>query len=764
MTKVLCVALTRPGRLPTLGCMTQGVLHAVAAQAGEVAVSEAAMAAASPGLLPQPLRAAEWLPRSPGPTDAEVAPWTTYWTTRLDAALDPLLARARYEACAAALQHAGDHIGQLACIAAIIEGFYVDEGSLEPLDGWIDALQAHLPADADWSSIELEAHVMACGVGVLLRAPQLPLLARWAERGAVLVRQLPPGAGRLKLATFLAQYHFWRGEFAQTGLIVDTLPGLDASGLLPAEALVWLETVANHARCAARPAQGMAAIEQALQLLRQHGLQHHRYALHAHGASLALAAGDADGAQRHLDAMRPVLDSRSQGDQTHYWHFQAGLSLARGDVPRAIELARAAHRNAQEIGGPYRSAMQALSLGQALLCGGDAAAALVPLDQAAEAARHIGAALVLFTARLMQAACLLRLQREPALQPPGRPAADAAAGHAPADVDSALRAAWSEGARGDFAVTACWWLPEVLAEVAQAALRRGIETGYVRGFVRRHALPAPAGGGSDTIGCAGGVVGSGWPWPLQLRGFGPFEAQLGDRALTRQAGKTAQRPLDLLRAVLAHGAGAGLPVATAMQWLWPEADSAAARKAFDVALLRLRRQLDDARLLRLEGGRLWLDERWVWSDVAALQRLMHDIGTARGVPLAQLQAWSLQLLDLARGPFLAGEEADWVRAAREKFRRRFVVAVGQLAAQIEAIDAAAALQLYERALEVEPLAESLSRRLMQLHAERGDRAEALRVWRTCRTMLQLAEGLEPSRQTRALAAELGLPDVTSRAT
>ena len=132
-----------------------------------------------------------------------------------------------------------------------------------------------------------------------------------------------------------------------------------------------------------------------------------------------------------------------------------------------------------------------------------------------------------------------------------------------------------------------------------------------------------------------------------------------------------------------------------------------------------------------------------------------------GFEVADPKAWesfAVDLLGLMRGPFLSGEDADWVRNAREKNRRRFVVAVAQLAERIEPLDGAAAQRLYERALDVEPLAESLSRRLMRLHAARGDRAEALRVWRACRTMLWVAEGLEPGRDTRALAAELGLAD------
>jgi DNA-binding SARP family transcriptional activator len=81
--------------------------------------------------------------------------------------------------------------------------------------------------------------------------------------------------------------------------------------------------------------------------------------------------------------------------------------------------------------------------------------------------------------------------------------------------------------------------------------------------------------------------------------------------------------------------------------------------------------------------------------------------------------------------------------------------VSQLAAQLEPRDMPAAIRLYERALDIGPLAESLSRRLMKLHGERGDRAEALRAWHPCCAMLSVAEGLAPSRETRSLAVQVG---------
>jgi DNA-binding SARP family transcriptional activator len=688
-------------------------------------LTEQELSATSLALIAQPaLWVSMRLPAAASRAPAHEEPWTTYWATRLDAAMDVEQARALYEAACAAFGARGDRVGELLCIAAIIEGFYVDEGPLDPLDHWIGALCRCLPADGQWPSIELEARVIGCGVGILLRNPSHPLLQLWALRGASLVRQVKPGAGRLKLATFLAQYHLWRGEFGRTALIVDALPGLDMSGLLPGEALIWLETVANHARCAAQYDRGREAVDQALAILHRHGMRQHAYALHAHGASIALAAQDPDTAQRHIDAMRPVLDGGPQADQTHYWHFQAGLALLRGETARAVELARAAQDNSAEIGGPYRSAVHSMSLGQALLRAGETANALERFDASLAEARRIEATLLAFTALLMRGACLLRL------------------GHS-VDALQALREAWAEGAKRDFRSTSVWWLPEVIAEVAQAALAHDIEPAYVRRFVRRRALPGPDPALVD------------WPWPLVLRAFGEFEALLDDAPVARLGAKTARRPLDLLRALLANGTGP-LPAGTAMQWLWPDADAAAQRKSFDVALLRLRRMLGDPRLVRLEGGRLWLDAHWVWSDVAALHALMHRIGSGHGASLEQLQEWARQLLVLMRGPFLDGEDADWVLGARERYRQRFVVAVAQLAGHLEPPDAQAAIRLYERALDVEPLAESLSRRLMKLLADRGDRAEALRVWRACCTMHSVAEGLAPSRETRSLAVQLGL--------
>lgn len=85
-----------------------------------------------------------------------------------------------------------------------------------------------------------------------------------------------------------------------------------------------------------------------------------------------------------------------------------------------------------------------------------------------------------------------------------------------------------------------------------------------------------------------------------MHASGEWRIEQDERPLPASGGRPQQRPFDLLRALLAQD-GQALRVSTALEWLRPESEHDAQRKAFDAALLRLRRLLGDDSLLRLEG-------------------------------------------------------------------------------------------------------------------------------------------------------------------
>lgn len=687
------------------------------------AITEAELAAVAPSLYSRPALWPDLTLPADARTRAHGAPWTAYWSLRLGALADPAADRAVLEQAWAAFDARGDRLGALLAVAAAIETYYYDETALEPLDGWIERLDRALGRNSHpWPNPECGAEVMACGNGVLLRQPAHPRLADWAALGPRSLPQLAHGPSRIKYAAFVVQYHLWRGDFAASAVMIDALPGVDLSLLRPPEALLWLQGVAAHARFTAGFERGRAAVQEALALIERHGLASQAYAAHAYGAALALAAHDADGAAKHLDAIRRMLGGRSQADQTHYWHMSAGLALLRGETQTAVALARSTLAQSDDIGGPYRSAAHHLSLAGALLAAGDHAGALAEARATMEGAHSIEAALSLFSAGLIASHALDALGQ-------------------PAEAERWLAESLALGAARDYPITGGWWMPEVLAGRVARALAAGIEPRYAQRLARRGGLRCP----DPTL--------EAWPWPLVLHGFGRFEVWRDGQPLAAGGARTPQRPLDLLRALLAHG-GASLPVGTALEWLWPEADHEQQRKAFDAALLRLRRLLGDDSLLVLDGGLLRLDRTRGWSDVAALADL--DAGVPADADVPALRARAERLLHLVPGPLLEGLDAPWALAARERARRRFVLALVPIAERLEAQSPREACRLYERALQADPLAESLSRRLINAQLAQGQRAEALRAWHHCKAMLSL-HGTALSDESIALARRAGFP-------
>jgi DNA-binding SARP family transcriptional activator len=110
---------------------------------------------------------------------------------------------------------------------------------------------------------------------------------------------------------------------------------------------------------------------------------------------------------------------------------------------------------------------------------------------------------------------------------------------------------------------------------------------------------------------------------------------------------------------------------------------------------------------------------------------------------------------IARRPFLAGEDAPWIDARRAKLRTVAVRALSALS-RISAMNGEhdLAIQYAGEMIELEPFQETGYRHLMHLHAQRGNRAEALRVFGRCRELFREELGASPSQETEAAFLEI----------
>lgn len=130
-------------------------------------------------------------------------------------------------------------------------------------------------------------------------------------------------------------------------------------------------------------------------------------------------------------------------------------------------------------------------------------------------------------------------------------------------------------------------------------------------------------------------------------------------------------------------------------------------------------------------------------------------GAARAGDL--VTAWSCATVASAilRRPLLPGEDAPWLDDRRRQLRDLLLRAYDCLVEiWLQHGDTTLAVAVATRALDIAPFRESGYRRLMRAHAAAGDRAEALRVYERCRTLLRDELGVDPSAETEAFYREL----------
>jgi DNA-binding SARP family transcriptional activator len=263
------------------------------------------------------------------------------------------------------------------------------------------------------------------------------------------------------------------------------------------------------------------------------------------------------------------------------------------------------------------------------------------------------------------------------------------------------------------------------------ALQAGIEVDYVTSLIAQRGL-RPDGPGVLH-----------WPWAMRIYTLGRFSLVRDGQAVTF-TGKSPRKPLDLLQALIALG-GREVHTSLLMRALWPDDGSRDLRKSFDNTLHRLRQIFGHEEAVTLRDAKLTLDIQYCWVDAWAFDHLAGRLGDGQEAPLGLVH----DARRLYQGHFLQREAVEpWVLPYRDRLRsrfHRFILSQGQrleMAGQWEA-----AGQMYEHAIEIDHLAEILYRRLMICLLNRGELAEALRVYRRCREHLSIVLGVKPSLET-----------------
>ena len=592
------------------------------------------------------------------------------------------------------------------------------------LDQWIAVLEPLLSNRSE----SLSPQTQLIGFSRLLyatfvRQPQHPRLAEWAERVQATIGGAQVDCNEAVLAGFsLMMYYNSIGDTSnQEHLVRQLHPLLANPHAGPVGLTYWKWAYSNYILRVGSPRDALVMIDEGLELADNNGLAI-AAVIRRYRIGHLLTLGELTAAEAEIKKLETAPHIEP------YYEMKSWLALQRGNLKLAQVEAHAALQMAIDRGRTYYQILDLFLLAEVFVEAG-------AFDEAQSYVNEYRRHTIGMAGRLGQYQALL-LEAYVALRQRDRP-----------KCHTLLRAALDIGNQQRY--RSHWsWFPRMMVRLYEEALDHGIEVAYVQDVVKQHGMRPES---PDT---------ENWPWPVKIYTLGRFEV-LKDGELLRFEGKAQRKPIELAKMLVALG-GRDVSADKLIDLLWPQPASSDGQKAFDITVHRLRRLLvcDDA--LQVTARSVSLNPQLVWVDVWALERKLLPLIPAvnAGLPeISLLESEAPQVLNLYRGHFLPdGTEEPWQIALKNRLSGRFHRFVLRLGEHWESRQLwPRAAELYQRAIELDPLGETFYRRQMVcLHAQ-GQRAEAIEVFRRCRQTLSVMLGVPPTGETEAVYRQILAP-------
>ena len=651
-------------------------------------------------------------------------PWLLHWlgVARLfpDAAEGRALLAQAYEGFGAA----GDVVGQLLACAETLHSFAFDWRALAQSDVWIQRYEALLGAEPSTFLQSLPAalatRILAATQSIVVRDAARPgprRLVDVCERHGLRVAE-PELQGQVLCVPML--YWCWSGEFARAMDLSRRVLVHEAALTTPTFVMAVFVTTTVLWQTS-REEEALALARRARQRVHDSGVVAFDSLLDASVVLTLTSLERLDEAEAVVRRCNPLGMRSFDNEWRKVW---GGLQLMRGELRDAVTVLGMVTRDAD--GGRFWGVATRVQYACALMLTDQHAEARGYLTDALRFAGAMPSSIAEFHARLPLAYSLLATGD------------DVKEGH------DHLRRALAIGAAHDYLNCHPWRLAHVLSFVFSRALEENIEPDYVRRFIRRRNLRPDS------------AEVPGWPWPLRIYALGHLRVRREEGPLP--TGRKAQRRvLELLGAIVALGPRSATRNAL-VDALWSELEGDAGVDAFEAAFYRLRKLFGSDEAVRLEHSVVTFDPGVVWIDAEAFVRLADEVerGVGEGAITPPLQRALDKAFALYKGPLLDGEEErPFLLAARQRLGSRLIrLAQSASDAFMRSHLHARAVDVLARAIEIEPLAEDLHRRLIEALIRAGRRAEAVAAYRRCEQLLGRVLGERPSPDTERAADEL----------
>ncbi len=628
-----------------------------------------------------------------------------------------------------------DIAGSLRSLAGIIETIFLERGDFSRMDQWIGWMDKLTARRLSFTPIELEITVVTAMMNAILsRVPYHRRAKEWADRAWDLIISNIDTNYKITLASPLHLYYTYTGDFMNASLIVKTLRSeIRTRKLSRLSDIRWaLIEAVNFHMIEPSSEKCLSAVERGMATAEREGIHVLDIPLLQTGAYGAIAAGDSVRVNSLLQEMLPSISGSSYFDLGNYHCVISCHCLSAGDFKSALEHAKITLQLSLKSGSPIPTMLAYLGMAQASFEMGQTFRAKAYFTVIFSISRKIkdfkwNSALLFPMAYMAFKSGKkergVRLLRE------------------------ALR-----NAREHHHLNMLHWRPDMMAFICLKALEHGIETDYVKQLIIKRNILPPASVNPSLLlltdnGAMEGVFEL-WPYPLRIHTLGGFGIMKNGIPVTFKS-RVLQKPLELLKAIIAFG-GRDVTDTKLMDALWPGSDGDKASQSLKFTLHALRGLLGSGACVHLKGGRLSLNPKccivdtWQLCDLAGKIMSLREIDS-NGAELCK------KAMNIYHGEFLEGDEQVWIITFREKLKSRIMRVIGRLCDYNEkSRKYGNAIEVYQRALEIDHLHENFYRGLMLSYLKLGRHADAILTYMKCRRILLEELGVKPSSETEAV--------------
>ena len=658
----------------------------------------------------------EWIQALPQPAVSN-NPWLLYWLGNARIRFRPRQAREILLPAFELFRHIGDPLGQTLAVSALIESIYFEWSDFSLMDSWIPILEGLLRRRPHFPSIQSESRAV-CGffLAIVFRQPGHPEVGAYVERMKKLLDEVPDPNTKVTAALALLQYCLFCADLRTGTTLIERISSLmESQEIAPLNKVFWWSRCGYFCYLCVDYERGHAALDRAQAIAEANALGFTEMLTTFFRMLLCLTEKDTRAFEPLVRRIDTLAKPESRLDAVYLNYALGLLAFKKHDMEEAVRRQREAVEVSGALGVIWYEAVFKYSLAASLIELGRFDAALDCLARAEGALAGTAFSIYRIEAHFLRAYILILRQGE----------------EAPLDE---LRGVMAQAREREYVYTFRGHRPQ-LSLLLAVALEHGIETDYVESIIRKHNLPPPA-----------SRLAGNWPWPVKIFTLGEFRVEVDGEPL-EFGRKAPKKPLAILKAIVAFG-GSGIPEQKILDALWPGEDGDAAREAFAVSLHRLRKLLVHPDVVQLAEGLVSLDTMHCWVDALELGRRIVD-GEHR--PPGG-QAGTDDLWRIYRGHFLSEDaESSWALSMRERLRSQFLHYVSRTGLRYENEGRLeVAVQLYQKGIDSDDLAEELYQGLMRCHIQQDHCAEAMAVYRRLRQTLSVTLGIQPSSQSERL--------------